>query len=300
MRSHVIPRAGGLAGALCITAITSAPASAQAASAVPLTLKDASLSVGQRAVARGRVAPALAGQRAVLEHRAGDAWQEIGAGTVAATGRYRLRAPVPRSGMLRVTVAGQSSAERAVHVRVRVDVRDRRLQVTAGRRAAVSGVVRPGVAGLSVALEVRRGGHWEAIDSARTRAGGAYSLSDRRRATMSASARVRVSGTSGGVASSARGVGRLDVYRRTYASWYGPGLYGNRLGCGGRLGPGTLGVAHKSLPCGTQVTFRHGGRTVRVPVIDRGPYVGGREYDLTAATARRLGFRGHGNVLATR
>jgi rare lipoprotein A (peptidoglycan hydrolase) len=48
------------------------------------------------------------------------------------------------------------------------------------------------------------------------------------------------------------------------------------------------------------VTFRHRGRVVRVRVIDRGPYVGGREYDLTAATARRLGFAGHGPVQATR
>jgi rare lipoprotein A (peptidoglycan hydrolase) len=48
------------------------------------------------------------------------------------------------------------------------------------------------------------------------------------------------------------------------------------------------------------VTLRHGGRTVRVPVIDRGPYVGGREFDLTAATAQRLGFSGHGAILTTR
>ena len=41
-------------------------------------------------------------------------------------------------------------------------------------------------------------------------------------------------------------------------------------------------------------------RSVTVRVIDRGPYVGGREYDLTAATAERLGFHGHGAILATR
>ena len=85
-----------------------------------------------------------------------------------------------------------------------------------------------------------------------------------------------------------RRIGRLNVFRSTYASWYGPGLYGNRTGCGGTLSSGRLGVAHKSLPCGTMVTFRHGRRSVRVPVIDRGPYVGEREYDLTAATAQRL------------
>jgi rare lipoprotein A (peptidoglycan hydrolase) len=48
------------------------------------------------------------------------------------------------------------------------------------------------------------------------------------------------------------------------------------------------------------VTFRHSGRSVRVPVIDRGPYVGGREFDLTAATANRIGFSGHGSVLVTK
>ena len=71
------------------------------------------------------------------------------------------------------------------------------------------------------------------------------------------------------------------MYRHALASWYGPGLYGNQLGCGGRLGTSQLGVAHKSLPCGTKVTLRHHGRVVRVPVIDRGPYSGAREFDLT-------------------
>jgi rare lipoprotein A len=97
-----------------------------------------------------------------------------------------------------------------------------------------------------------------------------------------------------------RRLGRLNVYRFALASWYGPGLYGSRTGCGGTLAPGRLGVAHKTLPCGTKVTLRHHGRTVRVRVIDRGPYVGAREYDLTAATARRLHFRGHGAILTTR
>ena len=110
---------------------------------------------------------------------------------------------------------------------------------------------------------------------------------------MSVPARVRVG-------AARRRVGRLNVYRTAYASWYGPGLYGNHLGCGGRLSPGSLGVAHKTLPCGSKVTLRRGTRTVRVRVIDRGPYVAGREYDLTEATARRLRFTGHGSILTTR
>jgi rare lipoprotein A (peptidoglycan hydrolase) len=95
-------------------------------------------------------------------------------------------------------------------------------------------------------------------------------------------------------------LGRLNVYRHAQASWYGPGLFGNKLGCGGRLTPGRLGVANKSLPCGTKVTLHYKGRTVRVPVVDRGPYVGAREFDLTAATKARLGFGSTGTVLTTR
>jgi len=61
-----------------------------------------------------------------------------------------------------------------------------------------------------------------------------------------------------------------------------------------------VGVAHKSLPCGTKVTFRYGGRSVAARVIDRGPYVGGREWDLTAALKQKLGFPSTGTVLTTR
>jgi rare lipoprotein A (peptidoglycan hydrolase) len=47
------------------------------------------------------------------------------------------------------------------------------------------------------------------------------------------------------------------------------------------------------------VTLRYHGHTVRVPVIDRGPYVAGREFDLTEATKRALGFGDLGEVWAT-
>lgn len=93
---------------------------------------------------------------------------------------------------------------------------------------------------------------------------------------------------------------RLTTYRFAGASYYGPGLYGNGVACGGTLLPGTIGVAHKSLPCGTKVKLRYHGRTVTVPVIDRGPYVAGRDYDLTEAVKERLGFPGVGTVLANR
>jgi len=176
----------------------------------------------------------------------------------------------------------------------KVGVSDRRLNVRLGRRAVVRGRIQP--AGSTVALQIRRRGRWVTLDRDRTGTQGRYVLRDRLRRPMSVRARVKVSRGPGGT----RGIGRLNVYRHALASWYGPGFYGQRTGCGGRLGWSQLGVAHKTLPCGTQVTLRHRGRVVRVPVIDRGPYVGAREYDLTATTARRLRFAGHGSILTTR
>jgi hypothetical protein len=55
-------------------------------------------------------------------------------------------------------------------------------------------------------------------------------------------------------------------------TWYGPGFYGNVTACGQRYTRHILGVAHRTLPCGTLVQFRWHGRTATAPVIDRGPY----------------------------
>ncbi len=73
-------------------------------------------------------------------------------------------------------------------------------------------------------------------------------------------------------------------------SWYGPGLYGNRTACGLAMTRTLIGVAHRTLPCGTLVAFRNpaNGRVVVAPVVDRGPYVSGRTWDLTAGLCLAL------------
>lgn len=71
-------------------------------------------------------------------------------------------------------------------------------------------------------------------------------------------------------------------------SWFGPGLYGNGTACGQTMTKTLVGVAHRTLPCGTLVTFRYDGRTVTVPVVDRGPYVAGRTWDLTKGACTML------------
>jgi rare lipoprotein A (peptidoglycan hydrolase) len=59
-------------------------------------------------------------------------------------------------------------------------------------------------------------------------------------------------------------------------------------------------VAHKSLPCGTKLSIRRGSNEVHVRVIDRGPYVGNREFDLTEATKNDLGFGSTGQILVSK
>jgi hypothetical protein len=74
-------------------------------------------------------------------------------------------------------------------------------------------------------------------------------------------------------------------------SWYGPGFYGKRTACGHAYTTTIMGVAHRSLPCGTKVRFRNpkNGVEITVPVIDRGPYVPGRTWDLSGAACQALG-----------
>jgi hypothetical protein len=68
------------------------------------------------------------------------------------------------------------------------------------------------------------------------------------------------------------------------ASYFGPGLYGNRTACGQTLTMDLQGVAHRTLPCGSPVHLVYNGHDVTVPVVDRGPHIAGREFDLTYAT----------------
>lgn len=178
-------------------------------------------------------------------------------------------------------------------------VRSARRNVTFGNRTLVKGTLRPARAGRRVQLQVRSGDRWTTVARDTTNSRGAWRLRFTPNRPAALRTRVAFAGDARGTAV-ARSVGTVNVFRRALASWYGPGLYGGHLACGGRLSPGTLGVAHKSLPCGTKVTLRHRGRSVRVSVVDRGPYVGAREFDLTSATRQRIGFSGTGSVLSTR
>jgi rare lipoprotein A len=210
--------------------------------------------------------------------------------------------PIPLA-QERIPASG-AAAPAATPARTVLRVGPAKLNVLAGRTATVAGALlsapRLGAApqaqgGQIVSLQARGRGGWRTVAGARTGAHGRYRL--RYRANRIGSERLRVSfAGAAGELGAHRSAGRLNVYRLVEASWYGGG---GSLACGGWLTSSTLGVANKTLPCGTPVTLRYGGRTVRVRVIDRGPYVEGREYDLTEATARALGFEGVGEVWAT-
>jgi hypothetical protein len=117
-------------------------------------------------------------------------------------------------------------------------------------------------------------------------------------AGLAAGARASTGGASSYTAGASGGEElAFSPYRYAGASWYGgPSLWGNKTACGKTLRPNTLGVAHKSLPCGTTVKFVYHGHVLVTQVIDRGPYVKGRSWDFTKAASEVLGLEGVGRV----
>jgi rare lipoprotein A len=175
------------------------------------------------------------------------------------------------------------------------------LNVLDGQAATVTGTLqaltpRGGLPGRIVALQALRRHGWSTLARTRTGPKGRFRLRYVARWIGSEQVRVRFAGAVDARVAHRR-LGQLNAYRLAGASWYGGG---GGLACGGSLTSATMGVANKTLPCGTLVTLRYGGRSVRVPVVDRGPYVAGREFDLTQATKQALGFGDTGQVWSTR
>jgi rare lipoprotein A len=199
-----------------------------------------------------------------------------------------------------VGIAAVSPSASVAPATTSLTVGGRELNVLEGHRVTIAGALRgPGHKGLSrrtIVLQARGRHGWHTLARARTNATGRFRIRFSPPSIGSELVRVRFGGDASDL-SSHRRVGRLNIYREVGASWYGGG---GTTACGGTLTSGTLGVANKTLPCGTIVTFHYGNRTLSVPVIDRGPYVEGREYDLTEATKYALGFGSTGDVWATR
>jgi hypothetical protein len=175
----------------------------------------------------------------------------------------------------------------------------------------------------------RRRAHPQAVEPVAGQAGGASSTSDPPPAPAASTPpdpsgpATVTSGASPGAPSDAEIRAEVDQFKRIVARYHlnrinfardllspdelPPGeyhtsiasvetLYGHRDACGTILRADGLGVAHKTLPCGTEVIFVYHGRAIRVPVQDRGPYIPGREWDLSGAAAEALHFPGLGPV----
>jgi rare lipoprotein A len=150
----------------------------------------------------------------------------------------------------------------------------------------LDGTISSAARGATVNLEQQTGSAWTTVARAVTASGGSFQTvwhphtwgSVALRATLGSGARVSPPLT-------------ITVYRSSIATLYGPGLWGRHTACGEKLTRKTLGVANRTLPCGTPVSLYYGGHIIVVRVIDRGPYANHANWDLTMATGAALGMK---------
>ena len=232
-----------------------------------------------------------------LQRRHRGSWSSIATRTVDAEGRVRFRLDgMERTRLFRLVHIDPTTQSKVVSDEVKVKVAPR-LSVSVSNdnvmegqmvtvRGKLSGAARP------VTIQQRVRGGWRYMDTAWVREG-IYAVRFEVHRAGSHPVRAVFRGDSHNTA--AKDAARLRVYDAAAATWYGPGFYGNRTACGQTLGTETLGVAHRTLPCGTEVAVLYKGRTIVVSVIDRGPY-SHADWDLTSRTARRLRFSGSGTI----
>jgi len=306
------------AGALMLTVPSSAVAlavgQADAQSEIQIDVSSAHVGYGHHVTVAGTVPSGTPGQAVALEFaRAGaTTWHTVGSTRIGTGGHFRFVRPFRQTGLLRAVVSAAGQAQRAavlsaasvaapssprqVSVASEFDLRRRSMDVLGGQAVEVRGRLLPGVRGRKVRLEGRSRGGWHVVGSARTSSHGGFQI--RYRPSYGAGSargqqlRVQFGGDRLNTHALGR-AGKVTSFSESVASWYDDA--GNTA-CGVHAG---LGVANKSLPCGTRVTFRYGGHTVTAVVDDRGPYVGGRTWDLNQNTAGALGFGGVGTVWST-
>jgi hypothetical protein len=287
-----------------VLAAGQASAQSDSAQGNPLPAKVSSRHVrfGHAVVVSGNAPASAAGQSVELEYAAAGqrTWRALSSGTIRSDGAYRLAAPVRHSGLVKVvssssssqsaqTAAASPSGPQRIAVAASLRIPAHTLNVLGSQPAHIRGRLLPGVAGRRVRLQARSGDGWTTVSTARTGGRGRFDLPYSASAPGQRQLRVRFAGDRLNTWVGAH-AGQVTVYRQSAASWYSDG---GTTGCGFHA---TYGVANVSLPCGTQVRFFYGGRSVTATVDDRGPFVGGREWDLNQNTAAALGFAGVGTV----
>ncbi len=318
MRPNFRPRGLRVAHLTIVAAMLALPASAFAFAGstaadsadhgvLPIQVRPDRAQAGQAITISGTTLRAQSGQPVILQGKVGAAstWRSLQRSTVSPLGRFSFTAHLRHSSLVRViepqVMRSQSAAARSaaasisagstvgaqpVAVAAQVSADRASHGVLAGGRIAVHGRVLPTAGARTVALQGHAGQGWQTLATARTGRSGRFTLGYRAQSGTNRRLRVLFVGDAANARASTS-AGTLTVYEPAIASWYYDA--GLQTGCGFNA---TYGVANKTLPCGTKVQFKYGGRTVMATVDDRGPYVAGRTWDLGQSTRAALGFDG--------
>jgi rare lipoprotein A len=289
-------------------ALADAPSDVQAGTAGDLNLeahvKAHRVGFGRSVIVTGHAPASDAGQTVALdfEPAGSSTWQQLASSQIGSGGAFRLQAALRGSGWVKATAApaasaastataasASSTAPERVLVAAALRVSRREREVLGSGSLAVRGQLLPRSGGRRIVLQGRRAGRWITLARTRTGSGGRFHFRYHADVPGQQALRVRFAGDRSNAAAAAS-AGRVVVLRQSLASWYDDA---GTTACGFHA---HYGVANLSLPCGTRVTFSSGGRKVTATVDDRGPYVGGREWDLNQNTAAALGFGGVGAV----
>ncbi|HET6869217.1 MAG TPA: septal ring lytic transglycosylase RlpA family protein [Solirubrobacteraceae bacterium] len=160
---------------------------------------------------------------------------------------------------------------------------------------SVSGTVPASDAGASVEIDqlpATPGSTWVPVAVVPAASDGTFTATWHTKGAGQLTIRAVLGGNQASTAASSPPALSVTVYKRSIATLYGPGFWGHKTACGVTLRRRTIGVANRTLPCGTEVEVYYKGSVMTVPVIDRGPYAHHANWDITMATARALGMTG--------
>jgi hypothetical protein len=289
------------------TAVALTVAHNDSQSAIRAKLNRHHVSYGQPVTFSGSAAPARPGQKLTLEYAPAGAthWRPLASTKVRRNGHFRVAARLHRTGLVKVQAPAQkpspstlpaattaASTAQTVTVAAKLSLAEQSVSEVGGHWSPIHGELLPAVSGRVVRLEGLSHGRWRLLSKVRTGARGGFGL---RASGASPGQQLRVRFRGDSLNTHVRkDAGETIAFHETIASWYSDA--GNTA-CGFHA---YYGVANKSLPCGTKVVFRNGSREVTATVDDRGPFVGGRTWDLNQNTAAALGFGGTGSVLSSR
>jgi hypothetical protein len=242
----------------------------------------------------GAVAQGSAGVPVHLERSLGGTqFAQVAQTTTQNGGSYGFKVKARRSAAYRAVAQNGTAASQSRKVTVLAKIAGRSQRNVLGTHPVrVKGTMLPRLRGRAIKLQQKTRRGWKTVDATRTGRGGRFKATFRPRSHGSYRLRVKFPGDAN--AAAARDYLRIvRVYKPGGASWYS----GGSGACGSLAG---MTVAHKTLPCGTKVTLRYRGRSVVARVMDRGPFIAGREWDLTPQVKNALGFGDVGTIWANK